>query len=257
LAPALAGVDAARRTLERRRVLNGLAGVLGLSLAGWLGWRYTPLPERVMAWRADHRTATGERRELALSDGSRVWLNTDTTLDVDDRGHVRRLILLAGEILVETAPDRLRRPFYVDTGFGRAQALGTRFAVRRDERQARLDVFAGAVEIRTAAGLIRRVDTGRAARFDAASFTALAADPLREAWHQGRLPADDLPLAALLQELGRYRRERIRVAPEVAGLKVMGVFPIDDPDRALAMLEQTLPIRVRRNPPGWIVVGPR
>ena len=50
-----------------------------------LGWRYTPLPHAVAALRADHHTSTGQRQRLVLADGSRVWLNTRSALDVDYR----------------------------------------------------------------------------------------------------------------------------------------------------------------------------
>ena len=269
-AAAAAGVAATRRSVvRRRRVLNRLAGALGVGVgvgvAGWLGWRHTPLPRYVAALRADQYTGTGEQRQLVLADGSRVWLNTATAVQVDYRGAVRRLVLLAGEVLIETAPevietapDGRQRPFQVQTRFGDMRALGTRFTVGLAEDQTRLDVFEGAVEIRTGAGELRRVDAGQAAVFDADAVTPLGTvDRAREAWRTGRLPADDMPLGELLAELGRYRHGHISVAPEVAGLKVMGVYPIDDTDRALAMLEQNLPIRLRRPLPWWTTVEAR
>ena len=256
VAAAVAGAEAARRiTLSRRRAVRGLAGMLGVGLAGWLGWRHTPLPEMALAWGADMRTGTGERRDVTLADGSHVWLNTDTAIEVDYGDGLRRLVLLKGEILVETASDGLKRPFFVETGSGRMQALGTRFTVRRIDGRTRLDVFEGTVEIRTGAGGVRRVEAGQAASFDVRSIDLPGhADAAREAWSRGRIPADNLSLGALLKEVGRYRHGVISVAPEVADLTVMGVFPADDPDLALSMLERSLPIRVRRTLPWWITV---
>ena len=79
-------------------------------------------------------------------------LNTSTALQVDYQDAARRLVLLAGEILIETARDGRGRPFFVQTPAGRLQALGTRFSVQLQERQTRLDVFDGAVEILTQSG---------------------------------------------------------------------------------------------------------
>ncbi len=258
-AAAVAGVDAARRAnRSRRRMLNGLAGVLGMGVAGWLGWRHTPMPQFVAALRSDHYTGKGERRELVLNDGSHIWLNTASELQVEYDDAQRRLVLLDGEILVQTARDVQARPFYVQTRFGRLQALGTRFTVQQTAQQTRLDVFDGTVEIRTAVGQVLRVDAGRSAQVDSAGATPMgAADRVREAWHRGRLPADDMALGDLLAQLARYRRGHISVAPEVAQLKVMGVYPTDDTERALAMLEQNLPIRVRRTLPWWTTVEAR
>lgn len=254
----VAGVEAARRGRHRRRLLNGLASVLGLGVAGWLGWRHAPVAQIVAAVRADHRTGTGELRQIVLADGTRTWLNTATALQVDYQDTERRLVLWSGEILVDTAQDGRARPFYVQTRFGRLQALGTRFTVQLAEAQTRLDVFEGTVEIRTATGQLQRVAAGQAAAFDGEAVTPLGrADHVREAWHKARLPADDMPLGALLAELGRYRHGHISVAPEVAGLKVMGVYPTDDTERALAMLERHLPIRVHRTLPWWTTVEAR
>lgn len=256
---AVAGIRTARHPAPgRRRVAKGMAGMFALGVAGWLGWRHSALPLYVAAVRADHRTDTGERRELALADGTRVWLNTGTALDVDYGSAARRLALHAGEILVDTSPDSQGRPFHVLTRFGSLHALGTRFTVRQDERRTRLDVFEGAVAIHGAAGRARRIGAGEAALFDGAGIGWVgAADRARAAWTHGRLPADDVPLGELLAELGRYRHGHLSVAPEVARLRVMGVYPLDDTDRALAMLERNLPIRVRHTLPWWTTVEAR
>ncbi len=255
---AAAAVRAARHAVvKRRQVFNTLAGVLA-SGALWLGWRHSPGPEWVMAVRASHHTGTGERRDLVLADGTHVWLNTRTALNADYDASQRRLTLLQGEILVQTGSDSLQRPLYVDVNHGRLQPLGTRFSVRLMGAATRLDVFEGAVEIRTSKGKVQHVPAGQAAVFDAESISApMPADRVREAWSRGSLPADNLPLGELLEELSRYRHGYISVAPKVADLKVMGVYPADDPDRTLSMLEQSLPIRVRHTLPWWVVVDAR
>ncbi|ENO88779.1 FecR domain-containing protein [Thauera linaloolentis] len=253
---AVAGVAAARRgPVSRRRMLSGMAGLFGLGLAGWLGWRHTALPEVLMAWSADYRTGIGEQREITLADGTQVWLNTDSALSVEYRAGVRLLRLAAGEILVHTASDPGGRPFYVATRYGRMQALGTRFAVNHDQHRTRLDVFESAVEIRNAAGALQRVEAGQRADFTADGVSPLqAAERAREAWHRGVVVADDIPLQQLIEELARYQPGHIGVAPEVAELSVMGVYPAGDIDHALAMLENTLPIRIERPLPWWISI---
>ena len=258
-AAAVASVKTTRSTVvSQHQALNALVGAIGLGGLTWTGWRHMPLPELVMAWHADQHTGTGERRELTLADGSRVWLNTRTALNVDYQAGQRRLVLLGGEILIQTATDSLQRPFYVETVFGRLQALGTRFTVRHTDERTRLDVFEHNVEIYAGTNNTLRVKAGQAIEFNAATVSAPeSADRMREAWSQGRLVVDNMFLGALLDELSRYRHGHISVAPEVAGLKVIGVYPVNDPDQVLAMLEQSLPIRVRRSLPWWITVEGR
>ncbi|MBT3066241.1 FecR domain-containing protein [Rhodoferax sp. U11-2br] len=256
---ALAGIQAAQRGGSRRRqALAGLASVVGLGIAGWMGWRHTALPEVLMAWEADYQTSPGEQREITLDDGSQVWLNTHSAISVHYHAGARLLQLVAGEILVETAQDPNNRPFYVETRFGRLQALGTRFSVFHDDRRTRLDVFESAVEIRNAAGSVQRVEAGERAAFTADNISAiLPAERAREAWRRGLVVADNIPLEALINDLARYQHGHLGVAAEVAKLSVMGVYPANDIERALTMLESALPIRVKRSLSWWVTVEAR
>lgn len=71
----------------------------------------------------------GEYR-LQLADGSRIWLNSESTLRYPVKfGLHRREIFLSGEIYLEVAPDA-RRPFIVHTANRIIKVLGTRFNVR-------------------------------------------------------------------------------------------------------------------------------
>ena len=256
---AAAAVGAAtRKDLERRLVLRGLAALAGVGLCAWLGWRHSPLPGLVTAWRSDFSTGIGERRDLKLADGTRVWLNTRSALDVAYDTRQRLLTLAMGEILIDTAKDDLRRPFFVHTDFGSLQALGTRFNVRQTSTHTLLAVFEGSVRIRNAAGAAQLVTAGQQRQFTATAITpGMPAEPMREAWTRGVVLADNIPLGVLVEELGRYRQGHLGVAPEVAELKVVGRFPIDDPDHALAMLERNLPVRVRHTLPWWTSIAPR
>jgi transmembrane sensor len=60
------------------------------------------------------------------------------------------------------------------------------------------------------------------------------------------------PLSEVVQALRPYRHGFIRISPAAARLQVLGAFPLDDSDRVLDALEQTLPIRVTRHG-GWLV----
>ena len=44
----------------------------------------------------------GEQRELRLSDGTRLWLNTASVVDADYGPELCRLTLLAGELFMES-----------------------------------------------------------------------------------------------------------------------------------------------------------
>jgi transmembrane sensor len=253
-ADALTQVQQARS--GRRRLVRGILGLAGTGILGWASWRHSPLPEMALAWSADYHTATDEVRDIVLEDGTRIWLNTASALNTDYQPALRRVQLLAGEMLIDTGRDA--RPFVADTRHGRLRALGTRFTVRLDGDTTLLAVYHGAVEVRTVQGSVRVLNSGSQVRFSAGQiFTPAAADPAREAWTGGVLLAEDIPLKELVAELGRYHRGHLGVAPEVAELRVLGGYPLRDPERALAMLETVLPVRVQRTLPWWTTIEAR
>ncbi|WP_457787716.1 FecR domain-containing protein [Pseudomonas sp. PL-6] len=234
---------------QRRRSLKQL-GLFGtLVAAGVLGQHLQPWQPLL----AQQRTGTGERRRLQLADGGTLHLNSDTALDIH-YGAERRLIqLYQGEILVQTAADPLGRPFLVSTEQGLLRALGTRFQVRQQADTCELAVYQGMVEARPWGGVTQRVEAGQRVRLSEGALHALgAADVDRGRWADGLLVAHDMPLAEFLAELGRQRPGVLRCAPEVAGLRISGVFPLDDGDRVLAMLARTLPVRVVYRTRFWV-----
>ncbi|TCW78759.1 iron dicitrate transport regulator FecR [Burkholderia sp. SRS-46] len=248
----------AGRIVGRRRVLGCLAAIGGTGAAGWWAWHFTMLPDPLTAWRSDYRTGIGERRDILLADGTRVWLNTNSAFDVDFDGVHRRLTLTTGEILIDTGKDRLGRPFLVGTPNGRMQALGTRFTVRQTDRSTLLSVFDGQVAIRNHSGRAEMVAAGRQRRFTTGAISGtLPADPAREAWSRGAILAEDVTLGALISELSRYQHGHIGVDPQVAGIRVFGRFPENDLDQTFAMLEPDLPIPVRHTLPWWITIEAR
>ncbi|MFP3863986.1 FecR domain-containing protein [Pseudomonas capeferrum] len=241
------------RRFSRRTGLKTLLVLGASSLLGWQAWRGAPLS----SWSADLATGIGETRVTRLADGSQLWLGAQSAVDLEFSALSRVLKLRFGEILVETAADP-RRPFFVDTAQGRMQALGTRFAVCQLGDSTRLNVYAGAVEVCTALrGERLIVQAGQQVDFSAQGIsTARPAQSAGESWIQQRLNAEDMPLAQLLQMLGRYRHGHLGWHPAVAQLSVMGAFPLDDTDRALELLQAALPVRVQRVTPWWVSVEP-
>lgn len=244
----------AHQRVSRRAALRCFAALAGAGVL-WSGWHMTPLSGWSAELAADYRTGTGELKPVRLSDGTQVWLNTRTAFDVAFSAASRRLHLLTGEILVDTAHDA-QRPFIVSTAQGHMRALGTRFSVCSGTAQTQLSVFAGAVEVTLADSDARRViPAGQQQTFDSQQLaTPGNAELAREAWTEGKLVAADMPLGEVLDELSRYHHGYVSVSPRVAQLKVFGNLPLLDFDSALALLSDSLPIRIERRLPWWTTV---
>lgn len=72
----------------------------------------------------------GQRANITLPDGTRVWLNSHTELRYGtEYGHKERLVELDGEAYFEVAKDKNRR-FVVRAGDLEVEALGTSFDVK-------------------------------------------------------------------------------------------------------------------------------
>lgn len=242
---------------QRRAILKTLAVLIVAGPAGWAMLRVAPW----QAWTAELRTATGEIRHLTLADGSGLSLNTASAADIVFSDALRLVQLRGGEIHVATSPDPLGRPFIVRTSNGSVRAIGTRFTVRQEDRllgaRTHVAVSQGAVEVRPAEGRPVIVQAGWQASFD--ETAAGAPQPLvphASAWLKGLLYADDTPLDQVLAQLARYRHGVVRCDPAVARLRVSGVYQLRDTDALLALLQASLPIRVRRHSRWWISVEP-
>lgn len=235
----------AKRAGHRRRAIKAMALLAFAGGAGYMVEQHTPW----RAWAAQHRTRVGERRMLALEDGTQVVMNTDSALDVRFDAQERRLRLVSGEVLVRTAQqaDRLARPFLVETAQGTARAMGTWYAVRGQAGRTEVSVFEGAVEIRLgrSAQPALVVYAGQQVSFTGAAVSQpVPAHETQIAWRDGFIEARSLRLDDFLAELARYSTDRLTCDPAIAHLRVSGSFPVEDVDRVVSSLAVTLGVRV-------------
>ncbi|MDR9750664.1 FecR family protein [Pseudomonas sp. SZMC_28357] len=238
-----------------RKLGSGAASLmLALGLALFVGDRYLPLGY----WLADQRTDTGEQRTLHLADGTVINLNTHSAVDVRFDDKTRRIILQAGEILVETGHND-SRPFIVETREGRMRALGTRFLVKREEEGTRLSVLKSAVAARPEADPKEQIlQEGQQVLLRKNGLGPLVTlNPGADAWTRGMLVVDNARLGDLVHELSRYRRGHLGVSPQVADLRITGSFPLHDTDLALAALLPTLPVQIEQHTSWWTTVAPK
>jgi|GEM_PF-437839 len=247
-------LSAAHRQARRRRTQGTALGVLALAIAGT--WWVDP------AWRSETlRTAVGERSVWTLRDGSRIDLNTHTTLVVESRLRSRTFRLESGEAMFTVA--HAWRPFVVHTPHSAVRDIGTVFNVRVQPGQDDVTVSEGAVDV-TARGRsdARRVVANQTLRVNpdgAASATASMA--LRTvnagevvAWQQGRLIFRETPLAQVAEQIERYRPYRLRIADARVGQwRLTGAYDIAGLDQLLRDLPHIVPVKVVAEGQGYLI----
>jgi transmembrane sensor len=181
-------------------------------------------------------TMVGEIRKVPLADGSVVAVNTASEVVVALTSDTRRLMLAKGEAWFKVAPDT-RRPFLVEAGAVRVQALGTAFSVRRQDNGAYILVTEGTVEIWTVGEENHRikVSAGNKALLGAGRPPqAVAANSEIEnslAWRNGEIVLYGQSLADAAAEFNRYNTRKVVVSdPQLAAETMVGRFNADEPE---------------------------
>ena len=178
-----------------------------------------------------YRTAVGERRVVALADGSTIDLNTDSQVRVRLSRERRAISLDKGQALFAVAHDAAR-PFIVTAGDTAVRAVGTRFEVYRTGAAVRVILAEGKVAVTQAdspaptmmsAGT--RLDVGGKAPARPVAVDVAAAT----GWTDGRLTFQDAPLVQAVAEVNRYSRKKVVLGPGApAGERVNGIFDAGD-----------------------------
>jgi transmembrane sensor len=208
-----------------------------------------------LAWLAPGRatlalaTAVGENRTVALADGSRVTLNTDSRLRID-ASHPRTVRLERGEAYFDVAHDPAH-PFVVEAGGSRVTVLGTRFTVRREGDAVRVLVAQGRVRLAANGGAVELARneeaTARAGAIVRAAHSE-AQTAQRLAWREGRIVFDGTSLAAAAAEFNRYNERQIVVSdPVAARMAIGGSFAPANVDGFVRLLEQGFGLHARRH----------
>ena len=199
-----------------QRALFGAGVVVGAGLIG--------NPMSGLHLGADLSTSTGERQTLSLPDGSQLVLNAQSQADVRFDSQLRVLEWRGGEGLLTVVDES--RPFLVRIEDSTVSARSARLLVAERAGQCRVSI--ASVE------LLR---------------------PGEGAWVDGLLEVRDSPLSEVVDALRPYRRGVLRLDPAVAGLRVSGLFRLDQSELVFEALARTLPIRVSRHGEYWLSIG--
>lgn len=235
--------SARRHRRQRRRLRPLLATAAALLLAIGFGRQW------LHDWRYDQITAVGEQRTMTLADGSTMWLNTDSAVDIAIDAGTRRVRLMRGEAYFDVRKNPAL-PFVVDAGDGRVEVLGTAFSVRRQDQGVDVIVQRGRVRVSSPGGAPVVVTADRAVRLRRGDphVQTVAIDAERTlSWRRGWLQFENRPIAEVLQELRRYDPRFVLLDyPRARQLRVNAVIDLARIGEWYDSLEQSLPVSVTR-----------
>lgn len=213
--------------------------------------------------------AAGPQRQLAtLPDGSRVWVNKNSSLSyAADFNAGSRTVQLRGEAFFEVRKDP-GRPFTVLANDTRTRVLGTSFNVRAyaTEDSVEVAVVTGRVAFSPdhhkvsvqdsvlltpgLRGVIRRTAP-------AVAVPRRITDPNFRAWQQDELVFDNQPLGQVAGTLTRYYGTPVALGrPELANCRFTGTFRRAELPQVLRVLSLSAGLQVTQTTAGYTLDGP-
>jgi transmembrane sensor len=219
-------------------------------------------------------TQFGQQKEITLTDGSTIKLNTNTSIEVAYSDLQRKITLIRGEAKFDVAKDN-KRPFTVISGENAFTALGTIYNIQRDNsynmellvKEGRVlvskantsrTVLLNAIKssqskplvtsekvhnIVTAGEKLAIIDESRSAK----QTLSIAAIEKELAWQQGMLIFDGDPLSQVLSEVQRYNSIKfVPISNDIAELKISGYFKSNDINGLLQSLSYNFAINYQK-----------
>lgn len=267
-----AGASPARRFRWGRAAAAGLAmtPTSGAAAALMVALFGAGLYHVVLLQPDTYRTEIGERRTVALADGSQISMDSDTKLLVDYSKTERALSLVRGRARFDVAHDT-SRPFTVTAGSETVVAVGTSFNVEKLGTTVLVTLIQGQVVVKDEQGHASSRATAKprsAVALNAGEqlvASAATAQPsigaadlqVAAAWEAGHLVFRDEPLDAVVARINRYTAHPVTLDPAVASIRISGVFNAGDVGSFVSALTSYVPVQATTNASGGILLQPR
>jgi transmembrane sensor len=217
-------------------------------VAAGLGWpSFLDRPETHLVI-----TGLGERKTVTLADGSKVELNTNSTLRIVANAEGRKAWLDRGEAFFDIVHDS-RHPFIVTVGNRRITDLGTKFLVRRDHDKLSVALVEGSARFDAPDGSVMSPvflkpgdvlqDKGHAIIATRKTSVEMK-DEL--GWRRGLLVFKHATLADAAAEFNRYNANKVVIAdPQTARIAIGGTFQSNNVSVFAEAVRDLLGLRVQ------------
>ncbi len=183
---------------------------------------------------AVYSTALGERKTIALTDGSEIELNTDTAIRFASAPALKTVTLLKGEAYFQIRHDP-KRLFVIEAAGHRITDIGTKFRVRKDNARLEVALLEGEVRFDSADGRVKPLSMKPGDVVIATAHSAaVMRQPRREiadslGWRSGMIVFRHTTLAEAAAEFNRYNANKIVIADNAsAKLTINGTFQTGD-----------------------------
>jgi transmembrane sensor len=224
--------------VTRRRALVAAAGA-AVAATGGIAWlRGTAA--------VAYQTEIGEQKHVILKDGSRIFLDTNSRVEVKFDRTMRAADLQYGRVNFRTVADPWR-PFIVSAATSRIVSAASSLDVARDGAQVSVVVIQGTAEIERPDFPAARLTGGD--RFQAVVNEAGQRDrpnlaPLL-AWQTGQAIFENGRLSDAVAEMNRYSTTKLTIVNSDTGdLRVSGIYAVGDNLSFANSVSRLLPVKI-------------
>lgn len=239
---------AARASDHGGSLATAAVAVLLMVFLGWGVIRKEPLPspsaQPISASTTEQFVSPRrEQQMVTLSDGSTVWLDWDSRLEVEFDAEHRRVNLVRGEAAFDVVSDA-SRPFSVESFGVRTQVTGTEFVVNaRAVERVEVSVLEGEVHVEsagdTSVAVVKAEQVIRVMNGTLGDVAYRSAVEIGR-WRDGMLVFENRPLIDVLHAIEPYSSFRLDTTSISAHPgRVSGVFFPEKADDALFTLLET------------------
>ena len=189
----------------------------------------------------------GKRSLLTLSDGSKMWINSGTTVAFPAIfGKNKREIYVNGEIYIEVVPDKTR-PFYVNTKDMNIRVIGTTFNVTayETEKQQAVILVEGSVQVHAGKNTKAKLEPDQRFSYQEGKGVVKKVDVQNYiSWKNGFYQYSSERIETIIARLSRYYGIKITCEEEVKKYTCSGKLDLtDDITDVLHIITQTVPIK--------------
>ncbi len=195
----------------------------------------TPVISQLLSY----QSKVAERQMVNLQDGSEILLNADTQLSVSFSAKQRSISLKKGEAYFDVQKDP-QRPFVIGTQWGDIQVVGTEFNVDQTAQGVEVSVYEGQVQVTSLHGDTTMLQVGEMARLTADNIevSVFQAENQGADWMSGQLIVQGHSIQYVVDQLNRYSKQPIYLAPDVRDVKISGAFEVEKIEQSLNLLTE-------------------
>lgn len=232
------------RPLNRWKVISIAATVALLFSLAWIQFGTGKATEGMQAV----LVPAGQRVQLVLEDGTKVWLNSNSSFTYPTSfGSRRREVVLDGEAFFEVARNE-KRPFIVKTKRYDVKVLGTTFNVYAYAKEGNVfetSLLSGSVDVSSNLNDNEHVilkTQEKVTEVNGLLQKNSIDSPDRFRWKDGLICLDDVPFEVLMNKFATYYDIRIKIEnPKVLDYRCTGKFrQSDGVEYALRVIQRDL-----------------